>query len=382
MKILFLDQSGKLGGAELSLSDVVRAFQPDCLVGLFEPGPFRDLLQNQGIAVEVLGRQALAVQKESSLWQGLQSITHLWPLVNQVVRRSRAYDVIYTNTSKALVVGAIAASITRKPLVHHLRDIVSQEHFSAANQKLMVTLLNQVATLVIANSHATRTALVQAGGKPAKIQVIYNGFAPDRYGVDEETHKQLRKELGLADKFVVGHFSRLAPWKGQHVLIKALAHAPEPVVALLVGSALFGEDDYVNDLHHLVAELNLNHRVHFLGFRSDIPELMHACDLIAHTSTAPEPFGRVIVEAMMCNRPVVAAAAGGAQELVEHGKTGWLCPPGDARKLADIINTACTEPQVTSGIAQQGQRYSQSRFDLNRTNQEIEYLLGELQNRN
>jgi glycosyltransferase involved in cell wall biosynthesis len=51
---------------------------------------------------------------------------------------------------------------------------------------------------------------------------------------------------------------------------------------------------------------------------------MAACDLVTHTSTAPEPFGRVIVEAMLCGTPVIAAGAGGATELIEHGKTGWL----------------------------------------------------------
>ncbi len=69
---------------------------------------------------------------------------------------------------------------------------------------------------------------------------------------------------------------------------------------------------------------------------------MAACDLIAHTSVAPEPFGRVIIEAMLCQTPVVAAAAGGAVELIVHGKTGWLTSPGDAQALATIIRDCQT----------------------------------------
>ena len=95
---------------------------------------------------------------------------------------------------------------------------------------------------------------------------------------------------------------------------------------LLVGDALFGEYEYLEQLHHQVKRLGLGDRVHFLGFRSDIPQLMSLCDLIAHTSTAPEPFGRVIVEGMLCGKPVVAAAAAtaAAQSLLGKNFGGIL----------------------------------------------------------
>ena len=116
-------------------------------------------------------------------------------------------------------------------------------------------------------------------------------------------------------------------------------------------------------------------RVHFLGFRSDIPELMTACDLIAHTSIAPEPFGRVIVEAMFSGKPVVASDAGGAVELIEHGKTGWLTPPGDVLKLAEIINRCRDRSEEATAIAVAAKREASQRFNLSLTNQKIAQLL-------
>ena len=159
------------------------------------------------------------------------------------------------------------------------------------------------------------------------------------------------------------------------MLIDALQYCPDNVIALLVGDALFGEQDYVQQLYHQIKTLNLEHRVRFLGFRSDIPQLLAACDLVAHTSTAPEPFGRGIVEAMLCDIPVVAAAAGGATELIEHGQTGWLTPPGNAQKLAAIINICQSYPSQAKLCVQQAQIQARQRFDLEGINLNIKSLL-------
>jgi glycosyltransferase involved in cell wall biosynthesis len=214
--------------------------------------------------------------------------------------------------------------MTNRPVVYHLRDILSTDHFSVTNIKVAVFVANYFSRLVITNSHATAQSFIQAGGKKELVEVIYNGFDPKVYHPSPADRQRLRQDLNLQDKFVVGQFSRLSPWKGQHVLLEALAQCPESVVGLFVGDALFGEDEYVQQIKQQVQDLGLTDRVHFLGFQSDVANLMGACDVVAHTSTAPEPFGRVIVEAMLCEKPVIAAAAGGAAELITHGETGLV----------------------------------------------------------
>lgn len=375
MKILFLDQSGKLGGAELSLTDVAKPYRDSCLVGLFADGPFRHLLEQQHIPVQVLTTEPIQVRKESSIVQSLGSVSSLVPLIARVARLSRDYDLIYVNTQKALVVGALASFLTRRPLVYHLRDILSEDHFSQTNRRIAVTLANARASLVIANSKATKAAFVEAGGRPEIIEVVYNGFDPQKYQSCESDVSQLKQQLGLEGKFIVGHFSRLSPWKGQHVLLEALSSCPEDVTAVFVGDALFGEQDYVQHLHDRVAELGLEKRVQFLGFRSDIVQLMSACDLVAHTSTAPEPFGRVIIEAMLCGRPVVAAEAGGAIELVEPGITGFLVPPGEPQPLAEVMISCRSQPDKTAAIVHQAHNQASERFHLQTINQQIAQLL-------
>jgi len=375
MRILFLDQSGKPGGAELCLIDIAKPYSDRALVGLFADGTFKDLLQQNHIPVEVLATQAIQVRKESSLVEGLKSLAQLAPLITKVVKKAREYDLIYANTQKALVVGALASFFSRRPLVYHLHDILSIEHFSQTNLRIAINLANRFASLVIANSQASKTAFVQAGGRANLIEVVYNGFDLKNYQNDESDINKLQQQLGLEGKFVVGHFSRLAPWKGQHILIDALAKCPQEVTAILVGDALFGEQDYVQKLHQQVAELGLENRVKFLGFRSDIPQLMAACDLVAHTSTSPEPFGRVIVEAMLCGKPVVAAKAGGVMELVEHGLNGFLVTPGEPEELAQVIITCLQETEITATIANNARTTASRRFDVAIINQQIAQLL-------
>jgi glycosyltransferase involved in cell wall biosynthesis len=369
-QLLFLDQTGKSGGAELCLLDIAREYRDSCLVGLFEDGDFRERLEQQQIPVQVLTKKSIAVRKSSGAIAGLMSLGQLIPLAMRVATISRCFDAIYANTQKALIVGAIASILSNRPLVYHLHDILSPEHFSKTNRRLAILMANR-AKLVIANSQASRTAFIEAGGNPDLVEVVYNGFALEPYQTD------VRSPIGLEGRFVVGHFSRLSPWKGQHVLLEALQYCDESVGAIFVGDALFGEQDYVQQLQNQVAELGLGDRVKFLGFRNDIISLMKSCDVVAHTSIAAEPFGRVIVEAMLSGKPTIAAKAGAATELIEHEVTGWLTPPDDAKKLANTIERCRQNLTETARIATIGQQQASQKFRLTETNAQINRYLHE-----
>jgi glycosyltransferase involved in cell wall biosynthesis len=379
MKIFFLDQSGDPGGAELCLIDIALLYRENCLVGLFADGAFKYLLEENNIPVMVLSSKAIQVRKDSNLLQGLSSLFQMIPLIIQTFHFSRHFDLIYANTPKALIIGSVVSYLRQRPLVYHLHDILSDDHFSWINRRLAVVIANHFASLIIANSKATTKAFNEAGGSSTLIKVVYNGFKPEIYQhIQEDDVIPLRRELEFDGQFIVGHFSRLGPWKGQHILLEALLYCPENITAIFVGGAFFGVENYVQKLHHKVKELKLKHRVKFLGFRSDTPQLMSACNLITHTSIAPEPFGRVIVEAMLCNKPVIAADAGGAAEIIEHDKTGWLTPPGDAHQLAKMICQCHDSPEHTSAVTKAAKEYATQQFNLPRINQEIDRLLNQV----
>ena len=225
MKILFLDQSGKVGGAELSIIDVAKFHRENCLVGLFADGPFRQLLEQRHIPVQVLTTQPINVRRHSNFIINLGSIRSLLPLIAKTAKLARNYDVIYANTQKALVVGAFASLLSHRPLVFHLRDILSGDHFSRINRYIAVTLANHFASLVIANSKATQAAFIEAGGRAELTTVVYNGFEPRNYQAQYVNPNQARQQLGLDGQFLVGCFSRLSPWKGIALLSRKFSGA-------------------------------------------------------------------------------------------------------------------------------------------------------------
>lgn len=366
-RILFLDHTGSLGGAELYLLDAARHFKDTCEVVLFEEGPFHEALRSENIPTEVFPAPDafLGVKKQSSAWSALKALPGVARLVRRVARRARSFDVLYANSQKALIVSAVAGLLARHPVIWNLHDMLTADHFSDFNRRVAVWCANWGTDCVIVNSRATEQAFIESGGHASKTAVVYNGIESTPFEtVSEDDVESLRRELGLDGASVVGVFSRLAPWKGQHVLLKALGEL-QGVHTLVVGEALFdGDAAYADRLRTLVRRKGLEDRVHFLGFRDDIPRLMKLCDVVVHTSVAPEPFGRVIVEGLLARCPVVATCAGGAAEIIEDGKTGMLVSPGDSEQLAHALNRLLSHPDEAQAMAEAGHRMARSRFSI------------------
>jgi glycosyltransferase involved in cell wall biosynthesis len=337
-RILFVGQTGALGGAELVLLDIARHYRDRCEVVLLADGPVRPRLQAAGVSTTVIagGKNLLDVSRQGGRLRTLASLPQVLLTAMRLAAVGRRCDVLYPNSQKAAIVTMLAGVLARRPVIWHLHDILSAEHFGGLQRRVVVTLANHMAKRVIANSSAARDAFVAAGGRADRVGVVANGLNPDVFDCVSDTDiARLRRELGLTEKRLVGVFSRLSPWKGQHVLIEALPRLPG-VHALIVGDALFGEMDYKTMLMRLAVERGVADRVHWLGFRDDVPALMRTVDLVLHTSTLAEPFGRVIVEGMLARRPVLATNMGASIELLGEGHWG-LVQPDDPAALAEAI---------------------------------------------
>ena len=367
MRILFIDQSGQLGGAELMLADIAAGYAGSGSVLLFADGPFRELLERRGVSVRVAaGKGPIAITKDAGGMAALRALPAFLRLVAQTWRAARGHDVLYANTAKALVVGAVVATLRRQPLVFHLHDLVTPEHFSGLNRRLLVTLGSRCTRMIIANSEATRDAFIAAGGRAERHVVVYNGFETTPVSSESgDVGYSPRAEFRIGEKPLAVAIGRLTPWKGQHVLLAAARTLPELQV-ILVGGALFTAEDraYEARLRAEADAAELRGRVHFAGHRADVRPFYRAADMVVHCSTAPEPFGRVVVEAMLAGRPVVAADAGGVREILRDPGTGVLVPPGDAAALADALRGLLRDPAAAAAMARAGRAEASRRFEL------------------
>lgn len=363
-RVLFLDHVGELGGAELGLLDIAAAYRHTSHVILMDDGPFRTALEARGVTVSVTPGGALHRVRRATKFPGPASLLAGWEVARQIAKASADYDMLFANSQKAFIVACAAGWMSGKPILWDLNDLFGDDQFSRTNIRVAIALGNQCAVRVMTNSHASARAFVRHGGDQRKVYVVYNGIDASRFSsVEADAGLRIRRELKLENVPLVGVFGRLAEWKGQHVLIDALASLPG-VHAAIVGDALFGEQDYVAGLHARAAERGVKDRVHFLGFRSDIPSVMHAMDIIVHTSVAPEPFGRVIVEGMLTRKPVIATREGGAVEILADGASGLLVTPGDATALATAIRRLFAHPATMASLGEAARARAIEHFSL------------------
>ncbi len=365
--VLFVDQSGQLGGAEFSLMPLAATWGARREVLLLSDGPFRHRLESLGVPVSLACEASVSgIRKDTLRLRWLGALPGIVRQVRAIARHAAPYDILFLNTQKALVLGALGKPLHRKRIVWYLHDIMSSEHFGPLQRLVVRWLTRHAVDHVIANSRASAASLVAlAHCAPEDVPVVHNGVDLDEFScADAPDMVGLRRCFGLPQNvYLAGLFGRLAPWKGQHIALEALARMPD-LHLVLVGSALFGEQEYVKSLHSQAARLGVENRLIFAGFRDDMPAWMKAVDVILHTSTEPEPFGRVIIEGMAAGRPVIAAAAGGVTEIVDHGRNGWLVPPGDPAALAIAIETLRRAPELAQDIAVRAQDDAARRFSV------------------
>jgi glycosyltransferase involved in cell wall biosynthesis len=358
-RVVFVNHTSTMSGAEMVLCDAVGPWR-GATAFLFEDGPLATALRERGLAVVRArhGSGLSSLRRDGSPWRAIPLAGRLAATILALARTAKAHDVVYANSQKAFVLSALAAALVRRPLIWHLHDILDPAHFGAAQRGLQVRLANAFAARVVVPSQAAADAFVAAGGRRDLIEIVPNGLDLDGEPGDPAA---LRTSLGLPHGPLVGVFSRLAPWKGQHVVLEALARSPG-TACIVAGTALFGEDAYANGLHARAAERGLADRVHFLGQRGDVTRLMRAVDAVIHPSIAPEPFGRTLVEAMLVGTPVIATDTGAAAEILDRGAAGTLVPPGDAGALADAIARVLSAPPGLSAQVARAQATARTRY--------------------
>ncbi|MEO1989550.1 MAG: glycosyltransferase family 4 protein [Martelella sp.] len=223
------------------------------------------------------------------------------------------------------------------------------------------------APVVVANSAFIRDHIISVYGFPAERIILsprgVDTALFDPAKVSDEQRASVREELGAEDGApLITIVGRITDWKGHRYLVEAADHAANKTWHLaIVGS---GNEGVIADLKALVAERGLGARVTIAGSRRDIPAIMAASDLVVSTSTRPEAFGRVAIEAEVMGTPVIATAHGGSLETIIDGETGFLVPPANADALAEAIDAALADPARLKAMGQAARAHVLANFTV------------------
>ena len=162
---------------------------------------------------------------------------------------------------------------------------------------------------------------------------------------------------------MIAVLGRISDWKGQDVLVRALAEPPlreRGAIALVAGEAWPGAEHRAGAVLALAGALGVSDRVRMLGFRDDVDTVLGAADLIAVPSTSPDPLPGAAIEAAAAGCAVIASAHGGLPEIIRDGETGRLVPPRDAGALAGAAAELLDDPGSGSGSARRRRSTSAS----------------------
>ncbi len=357
MRVVFLDHTAQLSGGELALSHLLPALGVDAHVILAEPGPLLDLLDEAGISAEVLPLDETARNVPRTAVRGggipFGSAIATASYTVRLARRLRALhpDVVHTNSLKSCLYGGLAARLVGIPVVWHIRDRIAPDYMPMAAVRLVRAAARHIPTAIIANSATTAATLASLASSLTVIP-IPSPVPQSPRSMDPARPVDDRRPIRI------GMVGRLAPWKGQEIFLRAFARAfpSGDEYATIVGSALFGEDEYAARLPELARELGIASRVEWRGFREDVWTELARLDILVHASVVPEPFGQVVVEGMAARLPVIASGAGGPAEIITDGRDGVLTPPGDVEALARAMQRLASDPVLRARLGAAGQQ--------------------------
>jgi glycosyltransferase involved in cell wall biosynthesis len=388
MRVVYLSPAAELGGAERCLIDCIAALRDSgsrvaVSVLALADGPLVAEARALGAEVEVIAPprelsqfgESRGSQTAVAHWRQLMSapatLRFFAALAAAIARRKP--DVVHSNGMKAhLLAGLLAPPRTR--LVVHLHDFIGSRRASRRLLPLLARLRRR--STFVANSNAVAKDFRQLAPH-ADVRTVYNVVDVDYFapGAGEPTWLAARAELAPpAPKAIsFGLVATYARWKGHGLFIDAAgrlkaAHPNQAFRFYVVGSPIYstaGSQVSGQELQLAANEAGISECFGLVPFQGDVARVYRSLNVVVHASIQPEPFGRAIVEAMACARPVIVSRAGGAVELFLHGENAWGVPPCDAAALSEAMGTLL-EPAKRTQLGDAARAHAVAHFSRTR----------------
>jgi len=385
-RILFIEASvgGVLGGSLTGILHLIerlnrRRFAP--AVALYESKDVIKTLEADGVPVHVLPRlpeptpDGTRGRLARALIRGRDLVGVIAPRTRALVKllRREQPDLVYlANGVTTNLDGVIAAAICGLPIIVHekgLRRVGPIERIMSRWVDTCIGMTDNV-TAHVRERHV----------RARRFLTIYDGINCEAFspgGGDA-----VRREFGIpADAPLVGIVGHIQGWKGQLLVVEAVAKArarhPE-LRCLVVGGVHRMGADYGAQIREFIAAQGLERHVILTGARRDVPACMDAMDVVIHSSTRPEPFGRVLIEAMALGKPLIAPNEGGPREIVVDGETGIRVTPRDAESLASAIIRLVDNPEERTAMGRAGRARVEAVFDIRHHVRAIESVFDDI----
>lgn len=344
-----IDTTGP-GGAEtifVELADRLRQHGFNSIPVIHGPGWVQDELQGRGLEPVLLPAGG----------------SFNWRLLLGLRRLVRQHDVrlIQSHLLGSNVYAALVGRLTGVPVVasfHGMVDVNGTDRLRSLRRLVMDWGVRRFVCV----SRALRETLLAQGFLAAhKSDVIYNGVDVARY--ERERCADLRRHLGLPERVpLVGALGNLRPAKGYDVLMQAAAQLKERGIPCHFAIAGQGRGRLADSLLALRKKLDVEDRVHFVGFQESA-EFLNSVDLFVLSSTS-EGFSISTIEAMAAALPIVVTRCGGPEEIISHGQNGLMVQPGDPFALAGAIERLLADPERAAQLAAQARETARERFDI------------------
>jgi len=322
-KILLVITGLAVGGAETQLVRVATRLKQRGwdvrVVTLIPPRAYVDVLEQAGIPVATLG-----------IRDKRPALRPIWRLAR--VLREWKPDIVHSHMVHANLLARFVRPIASAKVV------IGTAHNIQEGGRLRDWLYRLTDPLCDLTTH-----VCEAGAQryvrermvpPHKMRVIYNGVDIERFRPDGQMRQSIRHDANVGTQFVWLAVGRLDKQKDYPTLLRAFSRLCRVRDRTLLW--IVGEGPLREELHHLMRDLNLQHRVRFWGVRSDIPSLMNASDAFVMSSSW-EGLPLALIEAQACGLPAVVTDVGGNAEIVVKEETGFIVPPQNPEALAEAM---------------------------------------------
>lgn len=366
-KILFLHSGAELYGSDVILLQLLKDLDKNLYmpyVLLPNNGPLVEKIKELGVKVEVKEYPILRRKfftPTGIVKYGFEFLKSIF-MIKEYIKQNNI-DIIQSNTL-AVLEGCVLHSLTKKPHVMHVHEIIKEPKFLNEFYKRFVP---KRSTKIICVSEAVKKNLISDKEKyKDKFVVIHNGIDQDKFKKYENS--KVREKFNIPkDEILIATIGRVNKIKGQGFLLdvaKEIIKKHENVSFYLLGSAFEGQEYLMEELLQKSKHPELRGKVYISEFRNDTPDIYNNLDIFVLSSIKPDSFPTVVLEAMSSGVPVVANVTGGVNEMIEDGKSGFLIYDITVNNMVNKLNQLIEDENLRKSFAEESLYRIEKEFTL------------------